>query len=197
MPAALTIDHLRCYAIKRSLFKRTTLPRAVSKLGFVQIDPIRAPARAQDLTLRLRVRDYRAGDLEARYPRQSVGEDVFINYGGLPRTTQRLMHPRTARTEWPRSRRLQAHAVLEFVRSLGLVHPHEVDTAFEHGRNSQTFGPTKDERRTTGCSRRLLRGRVARRTSVIDIFQVGRQAVQGREKPHSQVPRKDDLGGTY
>ena len=33
-------------------------------MSFVQADPIRAPARAQDLTLRHRVKDYRAGDLE-------------------------------------------------------------------------------------------------------------------------------------
>ena len=38
-----------------------------SASGFVQADPIRAPARAQDLTLRPRVPGYRAGDLEARY----------------------------------------------------------------------------------------------------------------------------------
>ena len=43
-----------------------TLPKAIERLGFVQADPIRAPARAQDLTLRHRVRGYRAGDLERR-----------------------------------------------------------------------------------------------------------------------------------
>ena len=51
----LTLDHLRRYAVARSLFKPTTLMRAIAKLGFVQADPIRAPARAQDLTLRHRV----------------------------------------------------------------------------------------------------------------------------------------------
>jgi hypothetical protein len=65
----ITLDHLRRYAVARSLFKPTTLGRAIGKLGFVQADPIRAPARAQDLTLRHRVVDYHAGDLERRYPR--------------------------------------------------------------------------------------------------------------------------------
>ena len=51
----MTLDQLRRYAIARSLFKPTTLRRAIDKLGFVQADPIRAPARAQDLTLRHRV----------------------------------------------------------------------------------------------------------------------------------------------
>ena len=59
----LTLDHLRRYAIARSLFKPTTLMRAIGKLGFVQADPIRAPARAQDLTLRQRVIGYQAGEL--------------------------------------------------------------------------------------------------------------------------------------
>jgi uncharacterized protein len=63
----LTLDHLRRFAVARSLVAPTTLKRALHGLGFVQADPIRAPARAQDLTLRHRVRGYRAGDLEPRY----------------------------------------------------------------------------------------------------------------------------------
>jgi hypothetical protein len=38
----ITLGHLRRHAIGRSLFKRTTLWRAIGKLGFVQADPIRA-----------------------------------------------------------------------------------------------------------------------------------------------------------
>ena len=41
-----TLNDLRRFAITRSLFKPTTLKRAIHKLGFVQADPIRAPARA-------------------------------------------------------------------------------------------------------------------------------------------------------
>jgi hypothetical protein len=74
-----TLQHLRRYAIARSLFKPTTLRRAIEKLGFLQADPIRAPARAQDLTLRQRVVGYRAGDLERRYPRLALEEDYFVN----------------------------------------------------------------------------------------------------------------------
>ena len=66
MPATPTLDDLRRYAVARTLFKPTTLLTAIRRLGFVQADPIRAPARAQDLTLRHRVKDYRAGDLERR-----------------------------------------------------------------------------------------------------------------------------------
>jgi len=136
----VTLDHLRRYAIARSLFKPTTLKRAIDKLGFVQADPIRAPARAQDLTLRHRVAGYRAGDLERRYPRLPLEEDFFVNYGYLPRAHQQLMHPRTARTVWTAARAAQAAAVLAFIRGRGAVHPREVDAHFAHGKVTNWFG---------------------------------------------------------
>jgi hypothetical protein len=99
----LSLDQLRRYAVARTLFRPTTLPKAIERLGFVQADPIRAPARAQDLTLRHRVKGYRAGDLERRYPRLAIEEDAFVNYGFLPRATHALMHPRSPRHAWPTS----------------------------------------------------------------------------------------------
>src|SRR3954463_15110906 len=111
-----TLDDLRRYAIARSLFKPTTLMRAIRRLGFVQADPIRAPARAQDLILRQRVTNYRAGDLERRYPKLPIEEDFFVNYGFVPRDVHALMHPRIARQTWSKARARQADAVLDFVR---------------------------------------------------------------------------------
>jgi uncharacterized protein YcaQ len=136
----VTLEHLRRYAVARSLFKPTTLKRAIDKLGFVQADPIRAPARAQDLTLRHRVAGYRAGDLERRYPRLPLEEDFFVNYGYLPRAHHQLMHPRTARTVWTTARAAQAAAVLAFIRERGAVHPREVDAHFAHGKVANWFG---------------------------------------------------------
>ncbi|MCC5850880.1 MAG: YcaQ family DNA glycosylase [Verrucomicrobia bacterium] len=171
MPNTPTLNHLRRYAISRSLFKPTTLTRAITKLGFVQFDPIRAPARAQDLMLRHRVTDYRAGDLEARYPRLAVEEDFFVNYGVLPRATQSLMHPRTSRSEWSPERWAQARAVLEFVKSRGVVHPREVDAEFDHGATQNWFGGN------SRASTQLLEGmhyrgllRVARREGGIRLY---------------------------
>ena len=138
--ASLTLDDLRRYGVARSLFTPTTLPKAISKLGFVQADPIRAPARAQDLTLRHRVSGYVAGDLERRYPTLRIEEDHFINYGFVPRATHALMHPRTPRAEWPADRREQALAVLAFVRERGVVYPREVDAHFAHGKVKNWFG---------------------------------------------------------
>src|SRR6266853_4503550 len=91
----ITLDDLRRFAVARSLFTPTTLKRALHRLGFVQADPIRAPARAQDLTLRHRVKDYRAGDLERRYAKLGVEEDFFVTYGFVTSSLQALMHPRS------------------------------------------------------------------------------------------------------
>ncbi len=137
---AIDLQALRRYAVARTLFAPTTLSKAIDRLGFVQADPIRAPARAQDLTLRHRVKDYRAGDLERRYPKLAIEEDLFVNYGFLPRATQALMHPRTPQTVWPKSRQAQAQAVLDFVRERGVVHPREVDAEFAHGKVRNWFG---------------------------------------------------------
>jgi len=140
----ITTDQLRRYAIARSLFRPTTLARAIRRLGFVQADPIRAPARAQDLTLRHRVTGYRAGDLERRYPRMALEEDFFVNYGVLPREHSELMHPRTPRRAWSAQRSRQAAAVLAFVRERGAVHPREVDAQFAHGKTTNWFGGTSN-----------------------------------------------------
>jgi len=136
----ITLEHLRRYAIARSLFKPTTLGRAIGKFGFVQADPIRAPARAQDLTLRHRVIDYCAGDLERRYATLPIEEDFFVNYGFLPRAHQALMHPRVPKTPWSASRTKKAQAILEFIRERGAVHPRVVDAHFAHGKVTNWFG---------------------------------------------------------
>ena len=169
----ITLDTLRRYAIARSLFTPTTLPRAITKLGFVQADPIRAPARAQDLTLRHRVKDYRAGDLERRYARLPIEEDFFVNYGFLPRDTHALMHPRTPQTIWTAARWKKARAVLDFVREQGAVHPREVDAHFAHGKVLNWFGGSSN------ASTQLLDGlhyrgllRIARRDGGVRVYAV-------------------------
>lgn len=78
-----TVKSLRARAISHSLFRPTTLKNAVERLKFVQADPIRSPARAQDLILRQRVENYRAGDLERQYPNLNLEEDVLYAYGFL------------------------------------------------------------------------------------------------------------------
>ena len=128
------LRQLRRYAIARSLFKPTSLKRAIVRLGFVQADPMRAPARAQDLILAYRVTDYRAGQLEKHYPRLAIEEEFFINYGFLPRETVALLHPRGAPRTWDASMQARSQEVLSFVRQHGYTYPRDVQTHFDHGR---------------------------------------------------------------
>jgi uncharacterized protein len=134
------VAELRRFAVRRSLFRPATLPDALDTLGFVQADPIRAPARAQDLTLRVRVEGYRAGELERRYPALGIEEDVFVNYGFVTRAVHALMHPRTKAALWPRRRHKRAEAVVAFVRERGSVHPRDVDAHFSHGTVTNYWG---------------------------------------------------------
>lgn len=106
----------------------------------MQADPIRAPARAQDLTLRHRVKNYRAGDLERRYSALGIEEDTFVNYGFVTKAVEGLMHPRGLASRWPAGRKKRALLLLEFVRERGAVHPREVDGHFSHGRVTNYWG---------------------------------------------------------
>ena len=166
-----TSNELRRYAIARSLFRSTTLLRAIRRLGFVQADPLRAPARAQDLTLRHRVKDYVVGDLDRHYPRLPIEEDFLVNYGYVHRDIQALMHPREAKVVWDAKRKKQAEHVLAFVRERGIVHPREVDAHFDHGNVTNWFGGTSK------ASTELLDGmhyrgllRVARREGTTRLY---------------------------
>jgi uncharacterized protein YcaQ len=136
----VTLDDLRRAAVARSLFTPVSLQRALDALGFVQADPIRAPARAQDLTLRHRVTGYRAGDLERRYTSLNVHEDFFVNYGFVTGALQALMHPRGGPVPWTAARGKQVRKLLEFVRAREAVHPREVDEHFSHGTVTNYWG---------------------------------------------------------
>jgi len=143
----ITLEELRLLTVSQSLFSPTTLKRALDRMKFVQADPIRAPARAQDLILRHRVRGYRAGDLERRYVKLGIEEDFFINYGFVTRELQTLMHPRSdsrvpaeGRLPWPGARRRRAQQLLEFVRERGTVHPRHVDAYFSPGKVKNYWG---------------------------------------------------------
>ncbi len=180
----MTLDDLRRAAVARSLFPPTTLQRALDTLGFVQADPIRAPARAQDLTLRHRVTGYRAGDLERRYARLDVHEDFFVNYGFVTSAVQALMHPRGGPSPWTAARGRQVRALLEFVRANGPVHPRAVDAHFSHGTVTNYWGGSSSA--TTHLLDAMhYRGllRVVGRESGIRIYAAHEHASVPRDSP--------------
>jgi uncharacterized protein YcaQ len=186
-------QQLRCYAIARSLFKPTTLPRAMARLGFVQADPMRAPARAQDLILAHRVKDYRAGDLARRYPRLPIEEAFFINYGFLSRQTLALLHPRGAPRRWDAPMQQRAQQVLAFVRDHGDTYPKDVQAHFDHGRIKRWGGDLN-------ASNHLLEGlhywgllRVVRREPGTRVYQAIEYPPHQDDTPEARLTRAGRL----
>ena len=175
MPTArtITLERLRNYAIARSLFAPTTLANAFRRMGYVQADPIRAPARAQDLILRHRVRDYREGDLERRYPKLPIEEDALVNYGFVHRDLQRLMHPRRVEraSHVERSHPGLLDRVLEFVRGRETTHPRELD-AQHRGKSLTNYWGGSSSAATHALDVLHYRGdlRVARRDGGIRVY---------------------------
>src|SRR5215207_5727616 len=174
-----TLDDLRRFTIVRNFPKPTKLNHALQQMCFVQADPIRAPARAQDLILRQRVKNYHAGDLERRYATLSIEEDVFVNYGYVTRSLQTLMHPRSNNVS--PGQKKKAKQLLDFVRERGEVHPREVDEHFAHGTVTNYWGGSSN------ATTRLLDAmhyaglvRIVRREKGIRIFS---------EHKHEPVPR--------
>src|SRR5437660_8309316 len=139
--ATITSDDLRRFAVTRSLFPPTTLRRAIAQMCFIQADPIRAPARAQDLILRHRVKNYRAGNLERNYVSLGIEEDTFVNYGFVTRELQTLMHPRPdvrvpaeGMQAWSADERKKDELLLSFLQSRREVHQSEAAEHFACGR---------------------------------------------------------------
>lgn len=177
----ITIEDLRRFTVQRNFPKPATLKKTLQSVGFVQADPIRAPARAQDLILRQRVNDYHAGDLERLYPKLDIEEDFFINYGYVTRALQSLMHSRLhprvpsrdITSPWGGGQKKRAKLILDFIRERGEVHPREVDQHFAHGKVTNYWGGSSNA--TTHLLDAMhYRGqlRVARREKGIRIYKV-------------------------
>lgn len=136
-----TLGALRAHALTRSLPPRADLAGALTRLGYVQADPIRAPARAQDLILMQRVRGYRAGDLERRFVSLGIHEDFVQNYGFVTADLQPLLHPReTTVLRIERDVPGLMERVLAYVLERGEAHPRDVETHFGRTRVGNAWG---------------------------------------------------------
>lgn len=174
-----TARRLRADTVASTLFAPVSLQSAIDRLGFVQADPIRSPARAQDLILRHRVRNYRAGDLERRYPSLRVDEDLLYAYGFVSRELRGLLHPRASAEREPAA---IERAVLDMVQRRGTVHPRDLDEHFGRERVVNDWG---------GYSQ-------ATKTALERLHQRGLLRVAGRENGvrlyQAAPPALDDLG---
>ena len=178
-----TLEDVRIAAVRRSLFTPTSLAAAIERLGYVQADPIRAPARAQDLILRHRVRGYHDGDLERRYARAGVEEDVLHNYGFVPRSAQAWLHPRVG-IRWRRSQPELEDQVFAFLAGRGPTHPREVDAHFGIGAVATVWG-SKSSRTTRALDHLHYQGRlrVARREQGIRLYETATHISAHAESP--------------
>ena len=156
---------------------------------------MRAPARAQDLILAHRVKGYRAGDLERRYPRLAIEEAFFVNYGFLGRQTHALLHPRGAPRAWDAwdpGMQSRADEVLAFVRQHGCTCARDLRDHFDHGRMKRWGG-------NLNVSSHLLEGlhyrgllRVTRREAGIRFYQAADPQPQ-EDSPEARLARAGKL----
>ncbi|MEO1524494.1 MAG: crosslink repair DNA glycosylase YcaQ family protein [Planctomycetota bacterium] len=164
----LNLNEFRRRVVAGSFPEFSSLADAVCGLQFIQADPIRAPARAQDLILRQRVASYMAGELEERFPKLDAEEGYLFAYGfATPDVWRALRHrPRAKLKKLERD-------VLDAVDELGEVHPRDLGERF--GRESvQNYWGGKSQK-----TKRVLEDlhhhgylRVSRREKGIRIYQV-------------------------
>ena len=167
-----TLRELRAHAVARTLQPSATLVEAIGALGFVQLDPIRAPARAADLILRHRVAGYRVGDLDRAYPALPLAEDYVHVYGVVPRATLQWLHPRNARH--------RRHVEREHPRLAARILAHVAEHGETHPRDLAVLGRTRTANAWGGesaATTRVLealhhRGKlaVARRANGIKVY---------------------------
>lgn len=161
------------------------LATALERLHFVQADPIRSPARAQDLMLRQRVVGYRAGDLEAGFEDLDAEEGYLFAYG--------FMKPEVWSDLRGRNREGLSELekkVLAAVSRLGEAHPRDLDDEFGQRAVKNYWGGKSKE------TKRVLEElhddgflRVSRREKGIRIYQVPAEAIEEERDPVERFSR--------
>lgn len=168
----MNAKQLRIAAVSQTLVAPGSLASAMRTLQFVQADPIRAPARAQDLILRHRVRNYRAGDLERAFQKLDVEETILYAYGFATRAVAELAHPHAIEALDEPSER-----VLAIVREHGPLHPSDMRRWLGRKRVVNAWGGQSLE--TTAILERLRRRglvRVVRRDAGVRVYGLNERA---------------------
>ncbi len=165
---------LRRYAIGRSLKRAPDLISAVRQLGYVQADPIRAPARAQDLILFQRLDDYRIDDLEREYAALPITEDTIYNYGFFPAEHARLLHPcelGPRRKAFVKKHLALHKKLLALLHRVEDLHPRDAERELAAGRHTNGWGGSSS---TTTMLLEILHrqghARVTRRDAGIRVY---------------------------
>ena len=121
----LGLKEFRRRLVAGSFPQFSSLSDAIEGLLFVQADPIRSPARAQDLILRQRVAGYSAGQLEDEFPSLGAEEGYLFAYGFMTRGVWEYLRCQ------PKGRLSKRERdTLDAVRELGKAHPRDLDELF-------------------------------------------------------------------
>lgn len=184
-PGKLGLSEFRNRLVAGSFPKYSSLSAALDGLQFVQADPIRSPARAQDLMLRQRVTAYRAGDLERGFPELDAEEGYLFAYGFMsPRVWRDLRRRPLAKLTKFESE------VLEAVMELGEVHPRGLDEKFGRQTVTNCWGGTSQ---ATKLALEDLhhRGflRVSRREKGVRVYQVSKDLEEDGADPELRYAR--------
>lgn len=176
-PEKLKLAEFRRRVVAGSFPTFPHLGAALEGLRFVQADPIRSPARAQDLILRQRLAGYEAGQLEREFPGLRAEEGFLFAYG--------FMDPEVWRDLRWRSRSklsAQERAVLDFVAESGEVHPRGLDERFGKRAVKNYWGGR------SRATKRILEDlhddgflRISRREKGVRVYQVPADDAAGSE----------------
>ncbi|WP_425396625.1 DNA glycosylase AlkZ-like family protein [Aeoliella sp.] len=156
-----------------------SLADAFESMRFVQADPIRSPARAQDLVLRQRVSGYVAGDLEEKFPSLGLEEGYLFAYGFMTPEVWRHLRFRSGSTLKKRER-----AVLEAVDEMGEAHPR--DLGEKYGRKTvRNYWGGKSQEVKQHLDKLHHHGylRVSRRENGIRVYQVPKDSKRKTADP--------------
>ncbi|MCH6258854.1 winged helix DNA-binding domain-containing protein [Puniceicoccaceae bacterium K14] len=130
-----TLEQFRGQIINNSFGEPCELSEVIDQLGFLQADPIRSPARAQDLILRHRVKDYQTGDLEKQYPSLGIEECFLYAYGFGSKDLWQLIHPSDGK---PLARKEEI--ALKLVSQHGPIHPKDLEALMGSERVKNYWG---------------------------------------------------------
>lgn len=116
--------------------------------------------------MRHRVRGYRAGDLERRYPQLDIEEDVLYAYGFASRDLWQWLHARNTTRMSALERR-----VLAAVEEAGEAHPRQLDERFGGKRVVNAWGGwSRETKQTLEALHRRGLLRVARRDKGVRVY---------------------------
>ena len=184
-PEKLELKDFRRRLVAGSFPEYSNLAAGLEGLRFVQADPIRSPARAQDLMLRHRVAAYKAGELEKRFPELDVEEGYLFAYGFMSHDVwlDLRLRRRAKLTKLERE-------VLDAVTEAGEVHPRNLDKRFGKRSVRNCWGGTSQE------TKRILEDlhhhgflRVSRREKGVRVYQVPEDMDEKETDPAQRFSR--------